>query len=221
MNDPMLLRIPHPGAKSPTIVGMARNRRQRAVAGGAAADTGTLVHQAQAGDPDALSALIERCRRSIARGLAAAGYTNAFVDYEDAQQDALATIVERFPQSDDVASPCGWMHTVARNKAIARTRSKEVRRRGTERLIRQTTAADVTTADDYADDAVLPPDQLAALVLGGLRPEYRDVVVAYHLEEKSVAEIAAELHIAQDTVYTRLRRARKAMLAVLREHGHA
>ena len=80
---------------------------------------------------------------------------------------------------------------------------------------------DVTTADDYDVEPTLAPDELAALVLGGLRPEYRDVVVAYHLEEKTVAEIAAELHIAQDTVYTRLRRARKAMLAVLREHGHA
>lgn len=189
--------------------------------GGGADDVSVLVDRARRGERDALSALIESCRSAIARGLAAAGYTRAFADYEDAQQDALAAIVDRFPRAEPPSSPCGWMHTVARNNAIGRTRSKEVRRRGAERLVRQTSAADLTTTDDYELEPTLPAEDLAALVIGALPGPYREVVVAYHLDEKSVAEIAEELYIAEDTVYTRLRRARKAMLQVLEEHGHA
>ncbi len=172
-------------------------------------------------DTDGLFALIERCSAAIARGLAAAGYTRAFIDYEDAEQDALTTIIDKFPEAGDVQSPCGWMHTVAKNRAIARTRSKEVRRRGTERLLRQAPLDDATHEDSYELGPSLSAKELASLVIGALPPDYRAVVVAYHLEDKPVSEIATELFIAEDTVYTRLRRARKAMLQVLKEHGHA
>lgn len=175
----------------------------------------------KAADAARLLALIERCSDAIARGLAAAGYTARGLDYEDAEQDALATIVEKYPAGEPVASPCGWMHTVARNRAIGRTRSKEAYRRNADILRRRAALHDVVHVDDYDVEPTVSVGELARLVIGALPDAYRDVVVAYHLDDKSVATIAAELGIAEDTVYTRLRRARKAMLHTLREHGHA
>jgi RNA polymerase sigma-70 factor (ECF subfamily) len=110
------------------------------------------------------------------------------------------------------------MHTVARNRAVARTRSKEARRRALERLRRVQPPGPVD--DDFGVEEVPSVHELASLVLGGLRPIYRDVVVAYYLDELSVEEISRELGLPADTIYTRLRRARRAMLQVLREHGH-
>jgi RNA polymerase sigma-70 factor (ECF subfamily) len=179
-----------------------------------------LVSAAQSGDRAALMALIERCSGAIARGLVAAGYSPTFIDYEDAEQDALLAIVENFSRADPVASPCGWMHKVARNRAIGRTRSTVARKRSTERLVRQAALDDIAQVDEYDLDSRLPVEELVSLVVGALPPDYRAVVVAYHLDGMPVSRIAEELCIAESAVYTRLRRARKAMLQVLREHGH-
>ena len=74
--------------------------------------------------------------------------------------------------------------------------------------------------DTYDTDTGPSVQELASLVVAALPEDYRAVVVGYYLDQKPVAQIAAELYIAEDSVYTRLRRARKVMLATLRENGH-
>jgi len=167
-----------------------------------------------------IGALIDECDDAIGRGLTAAGYTQRFVDYEDAKQEALAAIVAGFPTATPPDRPCGWMHTVTRNSAIGRTRSKAARQRGAERLRNVTGLTDVTTQDQYPAEQ-LDVKALAELVIGTLPPDYRDMVVGYYFDELSVKELAKRNYVAEDTVYTRLRRARVAMLQVLKEHGHA
>ncbi len=167
-----------------------------------------------------VGALIAQCADAIGRGLTAAGYTPRFVDYEDARQDAVAAIVAGFPKANPPDRPCGWMHTVTRNSAIGRTRSKAARQRAAERLRNTTSFADATAHDEYPAEQ-LDAKALAELVIGTLPPDYRDMVVGYYFDELSVKELAERNYVAEDTVYTRLRRARAAMLTVLKEHGHA
>lgn len=170
---------------------------------------------AQGVSADLLS-LIEGCSEAIARGLRAAGYTRYHDDYDDAEQQALRMIIESFADQPR-HSPCGFMHTVAKRSAISRTRSEVRQRKVTERLRQQRAEAHI----DAYDEGNPSPAELAELVVGSLSPIYRDVVVAYYLENKKVPEIAAELYIAEFTVRSRLQRARVFALQILKEQGHA
>ncbi len=48
-----------------------------------------------------------------------------------------------------------------------------------------------------------------------LEPDLKQIVILYYLQEKSIGEIAHEIHIPEGTVKSRLSRARKSMAEIL------
>lgn len=49
-----------------------------------------------------------------------------------------------------------------------------------------------------------------------LEPDLKHIVILYYLQEKSIGEIAQEIHIPEGTVKSRLSRARKSMAEILK-----
>lgn len=68
-------------------------------------------------------------------------------------------------------------------------------------------------ADDDTEQSILDKEKqvLVQKMLRRMPPNYRDVVCAFYLEEKSHKQIAGELGVAEKTVASRLYRARKWM----------
>lgn len=163
-----------------------------------------LLPAAQAGDRDALDALLRRheeqlhavCRR----------VTGDPTDALDALQDAMIAIVRGLPRFDGRSKVGTWMHRVATNACLDELRRR--RRRPTDPLPEHEvdphdgapTVADTVTDRTAIDDA-----------LALLPPEFRAPLVLRDLLGHDYATIAELLAIPPGTVRSRIARGRSAL----------
>ncbi len=179
-----------------------------------------LVARANAGDRDALEALLRRhhdrvlvlCRRLCRdRG-----------DAEDAAQNALIAIVRGLSRFDGSSAFTTWSYRVATNAAL-----DELRRRGRRPLV----GVDDTVIDRPAttDDPHEAPETAAVRgehrrvlqhALDQLPDEFRIPVVLRDLAELDYAEIAEVLDLAPGTVRSRIARGRAKLAALVDAGGN-
>jgi len=170
-----------------------------------------LVSRAQAGDFDAFDVLLRsRIERLLRVAIVIVGND---ADARDATQTACVQASRELPRLRDPNRFDAWLGRILTN--ACRT-SLRVRRRRTVREIQ------LDVLDGPGQRAVLDPSTGPADRLGDqdslrraferLNPEARAILVLYHLEERSVAEIAAFLGIARTAVKWRLVVARRAPL---------
>lgn len=122
---------------------------------------------------------------------------------EDAVQDALVTAWQRRDQPIDRLA--AWVTVAASNRA----RSGHRRRGAERRALERTTPP---TGNDEVSDP-FDPDLLEALA--GLPLRERQAAVLFYVHDLAVAEVAAELGVADGTVKTQLSRARHHLAARL------
>lgn len=164
--------------------------------------------------PEDRLALLERMvaeqPHRLARKMRAAGHPS-----DDADDLAQETLLRALRSLDGLRGPtdealmCGWVDRIAVNLSLNASRS----------LAR---APRTTPLPDAHIDEALDPDEADLFacrrsldpLLSILPPEQRTVFVALVLEERSTAEVAAELGIPTDLVRWRLRTARRK----LRDH---
>lgn len=162
-------------------------------------DDAVLVARAQAGDADAMAALLDRhfdfvnaiCLRTL-RDPAAA---------EDLRQEVLSRVASRIRSFDQRSSFRTWVFVIARNLALNEIRSQRRAPIPTDEIEAVTGAAPRTEAEDVANR--LDVDAALARLSG----DRRDVIVLRYLHDLSYEEIADRLGIPVNTVRTRLRRA--------------
>lgn len=171
-----------------------------------------LVVKAQAGDRDALLELIELCAPQITNGVLAAAGTFSRHDREDAESEAFLAVWKSFESYRGESDPCGWMYSVARRTAAKRVVEPQVRQRKvTQRLESFTRPASAPGSDHRLADL-----DLVAFILSALDPDHAEVLRLHVLEGKSYQEIAADLHVSEGTVGSRLNRAKRAALQLIR-----
>ncbi|GAA2405541.1 MULTISPECIES: sigma-70 family RNA polymerase sigma factor [Mycobacteriaceae] len=137
---------------------------------------------------------------------------------EDVVQETLLR-AWRHPDvvSDTDQSPRAWLYTVARNLIIDEQRS--ARRR------HETTSSEVVEAEDRTDPKATDEVDITLdrMLLGGalsqLSVDHRAVIERAYYRQLSVAQIAAELQIAEGTVKSRLHYAVRALRLNLQEMG--
>lgn len=169
-----------------------------------------LVVRCLRGDDGAIAALIERFQGRI-YGLCyrMLGHRH---DAEDAVQETFVRAVRSLAQWDATREFSPWLSAIAANRC--RTMMER-------RAKRKTATGDVELA---ADDR---PDRHAALqlaeevqrALGGLREDYRQAFLLFHVDQLSYADIGAALEVPLGTVKTWVHRARLELAAALRERG--
>jgi RNA polymerase sigma-70 factor (ECF subfamily) len=118
---------------------------------------------------------------------------------EDIVQETWMRALDAWPRRGAPDEPLAWLQQVARNVLVSHFRKMRPQ------------AVDPATLD-IADDRFAPetPDA-AALVnwgLARLRRSQAELLAAFHLEGRSVAEIAADRGLSERAVEGRLRRAR-------------
>lgn len=184
-----------------------------------AADDAGLIAAAQAGDRDALDALLRRHYdrvHAICRRLAG----NA-ADADDATQEAVLAIVRGLPRFDGRAAFTTWSYRVATNACLDELRRRGRRPTPTEPSTddgglggglggdgggNRPTAHDPVPIDEAVADRMAIDDALATLP-----PEFRAPVVLRDLCQLDYAEIAATLDIPAGTVRSRIARGRAAL----------
>jgi RNA polymerase sigma-70 factor (ECF subfamily) len=140
---------------------------------------------------------------------------------EDALQDVFVVVHRRFGAWSDHPSLRAWLHGVARRVAADQRRARDRHER---RLAALPRTSDAIALDEHVGDR-RRLDALAAAI-DRLEPGRREVYVLTELEGMSAPEIADALGCKLNTVYSRLRRARADLEALLpiegsRDHGRA
>ncbi|MBR3824224.1 MAG: sigma-70 family RNA polymerase sigma factor [Lachnospiraceae bacterium] len=146
-------------------------------------------------------------------------------DSEEAQdltQDIALNILTALNGKIIPANFSAWVWKIARNRYSVWADRKHRRAES----VTGTDIADYEIADENTDllESVIHSEQLALLRegLAFISGDYRDILVAYYIEDRSVRDIADALSLSQDTVKQRLHRARKILkegMNMAREFG--
>ncbi|HEY1814598.1 MAG TPA: sigma-70 family RNA polymerase sigma factor [Kofleriaceae bacterium] len=174
-----------------------------------------LVEASRKGERAAYGELVARYQRVVC----AVGYsaTSDRALGEDVAQDTFVAAFQQLDQLRDVSRLREWLCGIARNLA---RKARRVRDRET--------ASD--TIDDAQADASATPfetaseherDVVVASALARVPDTYREALVLYYVEQRSVPAVASALGISADAVHQRLSRGRQLVateVAGLVEH---
>jgi RNA polymerase sigma-70 factor, ECF subfamily len=181
-------------------------------------DDATLVAAAQAGDRDALEALLRRHydrAHAVCRRIAGSSR-----DADDAAQEAMISVVRGLARFDGRAAFSTWVYRIATNAALDELRRR--RRRPSLQAVPDdgppTEAAD-PLAERHLDAVV---DRIAIDdALDDLPEDFRAAVVLRDVADLDYAEIANVLEIPVGTVKSRIARGRSQLADALGNHGPA
>jgi len=110
--------------------------------------------------------------------------------------------------------PHGWVWRIAKNRYARYAAERMYRRESTFSLSMEEDGAfsqyDIPDAAPSPEEQLILEEDLAALrrTLAYIRSDWRQVLVAYYLEDKPIRQIASELSIPEGTVKTRLYQSR-------------
>src|SRR5262245_25638780 len=167
----------------------------------------------QAGDSEALAALIERYRGPLYAFL----WRRAGEGADDLFQESWIRVTRARDRFDRSRRFSTWLFQIANNLCRDRWRRLDARRRALEGLREEARAA----GRDSAAPPALPPERALIRRLDALPERLREVLVLRHYHELGEAEIAEVLGIPRGTVKSRLHAAVRAARAVLEPAGGA
>ena len=187
----------------------------------AALDDAALVALVQRGDRDAFRQVMRRCNQRLFR--VARGVVNDDAEAEDVVQEAYVHAYEKIEGFRGEASLLTWLTRIVLNAAYGRLRQR-----------RATVGVEQIEAAQHDERVVAFPfrfghedpaaaatrAQIRVLVeraIDGLPEPFRVVFVLREIEECTVEETAAALDLREETVKTRLHRARRQLRAALRD----
>ncbi|MBB2946599.1 RNA polymerase sigma-70 factor (ECF subfamily) [Actinoplanes lutulentus] len=183
-------------------------------------DDARLVHAAQQGDTDSLTAIFRthyRGMRSVANQILGPG-----PDAEDACQDAAMAALGRIRGLRDPSAVRAWLHTIVRNNCRMRLRAQ--------RTVVMEIKADLPAPEVDGPERVVDRDadrDWVRFALGRLSPAVRPVaVLRYFSDRHSYEQIATLCGIPVGTVRSRLSEARRQLAIILpgvhdERHGDA
>ena len=163
----------------------------------------------QAGDSEALAALIERYRGPLYAFL----WRRAGDGADDLFQESWIRVSRARDRFDRSRRFSTWLFQIANNLCRDRWRRLDARRRAFDALREEARA----TGRDAAAPPELPADRALVARLDALPERLREVLVLRHYHELGEAEIAEVLGIPRGTVKSRLHAAVRAARALFHE----
>lgn len=170
-----------------------------------------LVRDCVAGDQAAWRALYDRHYPDVDRLVNALGITDG--ERDDLCQEILLLIYRSLPRFRGEAQLGSWIYRLATREAIRFAKRRRLRKRLGEIFLRE--RKPVLPAD-WAESEAGRRHYLQQ-ILSRLSPERRLVLVLSEIEGLPVSEIARIADCAENTVWTRLHRARRELAKVADE----
>lgn len=189
---------------------------------GAPLDDATVVELAVAGDEQAFGILVERYQRPVYGLILRMVKDHGLA--EDLAQESFVKAWGALARYDAGHRMASWLFKIAHNTTIDHLRRRSVP------TLSLTASEDGETdlSERLADAQALTPEQSVVAnqlgqaleaALGGLRPEYREVMVLRFQEGLAYEEIAEVMALPLGTVKTHIHRARKEMASVMIAKG--
>lgn len=167
---------------------------------------GALLARLQRGEPEAAREFYEQYASRVHRFIAHALGPRHTADAEDLMQETFMALADALPffrgESALLTFACGIAH-----RKVASYIRRLARR---ERI-----ASEIGVAD--TEGAAREGGEDVRRALGGVKAEYRELLILKYVEEMSVGEISAVIKLSEHAVESRLARARRAMKRELGE----
>ena len=148
--------------------------------------------------------------------------TGSNIEAEDLTQDIALQIITSLNKGTIPTSFSAWVWQIARNRYSVWAKEKHNRNES----VNGSDIGDYEIADESESilDEMIYTEQMALLrrELAFIKSDYRNIVVAYYIENKNVREIAESLSLSTNTVKSRLLRARQILkegMDMAREFG--
>ena len=148
--------------------------------------------------------------------------TGSHIEAEDLTQDIALQIITALNKDTIPTSFSAWVWQIARNRYSVWAKEKHNRNES----VTGSDIGDYEIEDESENilDEMIHTEQLALLrrELAFIKSDYRNIVVAYYIENKSVRDIASSLSISISAIQQRLHRARiilKEGMNMAREFG--
>ena len=129
--------------------------------------------------------------------------TSNRLDAEDLTQDIALNIIDGLNKGTIPDNYSAWIWQITRNVYSKWATIKRIRREN----INSIDVYDVEIEDESKSiiDEMIYDEQLALLrrELAFIKSEYRNIIVAYYLENKSIKDIAKSLNLSVDAIYQR------------------
>ena len=148
--------------------------------------------------------------------------TGSHTEAEDLTQDIVLQIITALNKGTIPTSFSAWVWQIARNRYCAWATEKHDRNEA----VTGSDIGDYEIEDESESvlDKMIHTEQMALLrrELAFIKSDYRNIVVAYYIENKNVREIASSLSLPVNTVKSKLLRARQILkegMDMAREFG--
>ena len=148
--------------------------------------------------------------------------TGSHTEAEDLAQDIALQIMTALNKGTVPTSFSAWVWQIARNRYSVWAEDKH--NRNESQAGSDIGDYEIEDEDGNILDEMVCAEQMALLrrELAFIKSDYRNIIVRYYIENKSVREIASSLSISENTVKSRLLRARKILkegMDMAREFG--
>jgi RNA polymerase sigma factor (sigma-70 family) len=173
-------------------------------------DDPELVRRSIAGEAAAFAQLVERHQRLVF-GVALSGARDAAIA-EEVAQEAFVEAWRDLPRLRDPGRVGTWIAGIARNLAKTWSRTAARRRARTPAVTAELAAPPATPLDSALERE---SHALVRQALDEIPAAYREVLVLFYVQGRSVAEVAAGLGISEELAKQRLHRGRAALRSTL------
>jgi RNA polymerase sigma-70 factor (ECF subfamily) len=189
-----------------------------------------LARQLLTGKPDAFDRFVEHFRAKIFQySWLMCGHRE---DAEEVAQETLLKVFESFDQLREPERVRPWVFRIAKNECLMKRRKSvfaPAHELSLEQFLPRRKQTDGDVKIEIADWSRLPDDQALQTemkqvldrAIGDLPEIYRAVILLRDIEELSTEETTQILGVTEDTVKTRLHRARLALRKMLDEQLRA
>ena len=155
----------------------------------------TLIEASRRGDREAFAQIIERYQRTVYAVAFSSVRDRALAD--DVAQDTFVIAWRRLDELRDERKLAAWLCGIARNRA------RELRRATHREMLGELDDyAHTTTPYDELTEA--ESERIVAAALGEVPEVYREPLVLYYYEERSIDDVARSLGISAATTNKRL-----------------